>query len=301
MPKKSIIKGKGIYMSDYMVRATAADAMVRLFVCESKELVEKARQIHNTTPVVTAALGRLLTAGSMMGSMLKGEKDLLTIQIKSSGPIGGLTVTANPDGNVKGYPINANVDLPLKPNGKLDVGTAMGIGVMNVIKDLGLKEPYVGQTVLQTGEIGDDLTYYFATSEQIPSSVGVGVLIDKDYTVKQAGGFIVQLMPFATEDVISKLEENLGKITSVTALFEEGLTVEEIVARIFDGMNYEISETRDIAYECNCSKEKVTKAIISIGKKDIKEMIDDNKPIEVNCHFCNTNYVFSVDELKAML
>lgn len=301
MPKKSIIKGKGIYMSDYMVRATAADAMVRLFVCESKELVEKARQIHNTTPVVTAALGRLLTAGSMMGSMLKGEKDLLTIQIKSSGPIGGLTVTANPDGNVKGYPINANVDLPLKANGKLDVGNAMGIGVMNVIKDLGLKEPYVGQTVLQTGEIGDDLTYYFATSEQIPSSVGVGVLIDKDYTVKQAGGFIVQLMPFATEDVISKLEENLGKITSVTALFEEGLTVEEIVARIFDGMNYEISETRDIAYECNCSKEKVTKAIISIGKKDIKEMIDDNKPIEVNCHFCNTNYVFSVDELKAML
>lgn len=288
-------------MSDYMVRATAADAMVRLFVCSSKEIVEKARQIHNTTPVVTAALGRLLTAGSMMGTMLKGEKDLLTIQIKSSGPIGGLTVTGGPDGNVKGYPLHAQVDLPLKDNGKLDVGNAMGIGVMNVIKDMGLKEPYVGQTVLQTGEIGDDLTYYFATSEQIPSSVGVGVLIDKDYTVKQAGGFIVQLMPFATEEVISKLEENLKEINSVTALFEEGLRVEDIVAKIFNGMDYEITDTREIAYQCNCSKERVTKAIISIGKKEIQEMIDDNKPIEVNCHFCNTNYVFSVDELKEML
>ncbi len=288
-------------MSDYMVRATAANAMVRLFVCSSKELVEEARKIHNTTPVVTAALGRLLTAGAMMGSMLKGEKDLLTIQIKSSGPIGGLTVTATPEGMVKGYPIHADVDLPLKSNGKLDVGAGMGIGVMNVIKDLGLKEPYVGQTVLQTGEIGDDLTYYFATSEQVPSSVGVGVLIDRDYTVKQAGGFIVQLMPFATDDVIAKLEENLSTIHSVTAMFEEGLTVEEIVAKIFAGMEYQISDKTDIGYECNCSKEKVTKAIISIGKKDIKEMIDDNKPIEVNCHFCNTNYVFSVDELKAML
>ncbi len=288
-------------MSDYMVRATAAGAMVRLFACNSKELVEEARKIHNTTPVVTAALGRLLTAGAMMGSMLKSEKDLLTIQIKSSGPIGGLTVTATPEGMVKGYPIHADVDLPLKANGKLDVGTGMGIGVMNVIKDMGLKEPYVGQTVLQTGEIGDDLTYYFATSEQIPSSVGVGVLIDRDYTVKHAGGFIVQLMPFATEEVVSKLEENLGKITSVTAMFEEGLSVEEIVAKIFDGMDYEISDTINIGYQCNCSKEKVTKAIISIGRKDIKEMIDDNKPIEVNCHFCNTNYVFSVDELKAML
>ena len=288
-------------MSDYMVRATAADAMVRLFVCSSKELVEEARKIHNTSPVVTAALGRLLTAGAMMGSMLKGEKDLLTIQIKSSGPIGGLTVTATPDGQVKGYPICADVDLPLKANGKLDVGTAMGIGVMNVIKDMGLKEPYVGQTVLQTGEIGDDLTYYFATSEQTPSSVGVGVLVDRDYTVKQAGGFIVQLMPFATDEVISKLEKNLGTIHSVTSLFEEGLTVEEIVARIFDGMDYEILDNMDIGYHCNCSKEKVTKAIISIGKKDIKEMIDDNKPIEVNCHFCNTNYVFSIEELKEML
>lgn len=288
-------------MSDYMVRATAANAMVRLFVCSSKELVEEARKIHNTSPVVTAALGRLLTAGAMMGSMLKGEKDLLTIQIKSSGPIGGLTVTATPNGEVKGYPICADVDLPLKENGKLDVGTGMGIGVMNVIKDMGLKEPYVGQTVLQTGEIGDDLTYYFATSEQTPASVGVGVLVDRDYTVKQAGGFIVQLMPFATDEVIDTLEKNLNSIKSVTAMFEEGLTVEEIVAKIFSDMDYEVLDKMNIGYKCNCSKERVTKAIISIGKKDIKEMIDDNKPIEVNCHFCNTNYVFSTDELKQML
>ena len=191
--------------------------------------------------------------------------------------------------------------MPLKENGKLDVGAGMGLGVMNVIKDMGLKEPYVGQTVLQTGEIGDDLTYYFATSEQTPASVGVGVLVDRDYSVKQAGGFIVQLMPFATDEVIEALEKNLGSIKSVTSMFEEGLTVEEIVAKIFADMEYEILDKMDIGYQCNCSKEKVTKAIISIGKKEIQEMIDDNKPIEVNCHFCNTNYVFSVDELKQML
>ena len=288
-------------MSDYMVRATAANAMVRLFVCSSKDLVEEARNIHNTSPVVTAALGRLLTAGAMMGSMLKGEKDLLTIQIKSGGPIGGLTVTATPNGEVKGYPVCADVDIPLKANGKLDVGAGMGLGVMNVIKDMGLKEPYVGQTVLQTGEIGDDLTYYFATSEQTPASVGVGVLVDRDYSVKQAGGFIVQLMPFATDEVIEALEKNLSSIKSVTSMFEEGLTVEEIVAKIFADMEYEILDKMDIGYHCNCSKEKVTKAIISIGKEEIQEMIDDNKPIEVNCHFCNTNYVFSVEELKQML
>lgn len=288
-------------MSDYMIRATAANAMVRAFVCTSKELVETARQIHDTTPVVTAALGRLLTAGSMMGTMLKGEKDILTIQIQSSGQIGGLTVTADSQGKVKGYAVNPKADLPLKENGKLDVGNAMGIGVMNVIKDMGLKEPYVGQTVLQTGEIGDDLTYYFATSEQIPSSVGVGVLVDRDYSVKQAGGFIVQLMPFAEEEVIAKLEENLGKITSVSSMFEKGMTPEDVLAEIFAGMDYEISDTVHIGYGCNCSKDRVRKAIISIGKKDIQEMIDDNEPIEVKCHFCNTAYTFSVEELKEML
>lgn len=288
-------------MSDYIVKATAADNQIRAYAATTKDLVEHARQIHNTSPVATAALGRLLTAGSIMGSMQKGEKDLLTLQIQCSGPIKGLTVTADSKARVKGYVGNPAVMLPPNDKGKLDVGKALDLGVMSVIKDMGLKEPYVGQTVLQTGEIGDDLTYYFATSEQTPASVGVGVLVDRDYSVKQAGGFIVQLMPFATDDVIEALEKNLGSIKSVTSMFEEGLTVEEIVAKIFADMEYEILDKMDIGYHCNCSKEKVTKAIISIGKKEIQEMIDDNKPIEVNCHFCNTNYVFSVDELKQML
>ena len=288
-------------MSDYMVRATAADAMVRLFVCSSKDLVEKARQIHNTTPVVTAALGRLLTAGSMMGSMLKGERDLLTIQIKSGGPIGGLTVTATPDGKVKGYPVNADVDIPLKDNGKLDVGNAMGLGVMNVIKDMGLKEPYLGQTILVTSEIAEDLTYYFATSEQVPSSVGLGVLMEKDNTVKQAGGFIVQVMPFIEEEVLAKLEENIGKIESVTEMLDKGYTPEQILETVLDGMDVEYTDTLPANFHCNCSKERVEKALISIGRKDIKEMIDDGKPIEMHCHFCNTSYEFSVEELKDIL
>ena len=288
-------------MADYIVRATAKDAQIRAFACTTREIVENARKAHDTWPVATAALGRLLTAGTMMGSMLKGEKDILTIQINSSGPIKGMTVTADSKANVKGYVIEPKVDLPPNSQGKLDVGGAMGIGVMNVIKDLGLKEPYVGQTVLQTGEIGDDLTYYFATSEQVPSSVGVGVLMNKDNTVKQAGGFIIQLMPFASEEVIAQLEENLAKVKSVTSLLDEGKTPEQILEYILGDMDLEILDTIPTQFYCNCSKERVEKAIISIGKKDIQEMIDDDKDIEVNCHFCNTNYCYTVDELKTML
>ena len=288
-------------MSDYMVRATAANAMVRLFVCSSKELVEHARKIHNTTPVVTAALGRLLTAGAMMGSMLKGEKDLLTIQIHGSGPLKGMTVTADSKANVKGYVLEPKVDLPANSQHKLDVGGAVGIGVMSVIKDLGLKEPYVGQTVLQTGEIGDDLTYYFATSEQVPSSVGLGVLMNKDNTVKQAGGFIIQLMPFASEEVVSQLEENLSKVQSVTSLLDEGKTPEQILEILLGNLDLEILDKIPTQFYCNCSKERVEKAIISIGRKDIQEMIDEKKDIEVNCHFCNTHYCYTVDDLKKML
>ena len=288
-------------MSDYIVRATAKDAQIRAFACTTREIVETARKAHDTWPVATAALGRLLTAGTMMGSMLKGEKDILTIQINSSGPIKGMTVTADSKANVKGYVIEPKVDLPPNSQGKLDVGGAMGIGVMNVIKDLGLKEPYVGQTVLQTGEIGDDLTYYFATSEQVPSSVGLGVLMNKDNTVKQAGGFIIQLMPFASEDVITQLEENLAKVKSVTSLLDEGKTPEQILEFILGDMDLEILDTIPTQFYCNCSKERVEKAIISIGKKDIQEMIADDKDIEVNCHFCNTNYCYTVDDLKDMI
>ena len=287
-------------MKDYIVRATAANAQIRAFACTTKNLVETARCAHNTSPVVTAALGRLLTAGSMMGSMMKGEKDVLTLQIHGSGPVQGLTVTADSKGNVKGYANVPDAMMPPNAKGKLDVGGVIGIGFMNVIKDLGLKEPYVGQTVLQTGEIGDDLTYYFVTSEQVPSSVGLGVLMEKDNTVKQAGGFIIQLMPFAEEGVIAKLEENLTKVASVTSMLDAGNTPEQMLNIVLEGFDVEITDTMDTQFVCDCGKPKIEKALIAVGKKELKEMIDDDKEIEVNCHFCGKHYIFEVEELNAL-
>ena len=286
---------------DYIVRATAANRQIRAFAATTRDVVETARQRHNTSPVATAALGRLLTGGAMMGSMMKNDKDMLTIQIKCEGPIKGLTVTADMHGNVKGYVENPSVMLPPNSKGKLDVAGALDLGVLSVIKDMGLKEPYVGQTILQTSEIAEDLTYYFATSEQVPSSVGLGVLMEKDNTVKQAGGFIVQVMPFIEESVLAKLEENVQKITSVTAMLDKGYTPEQILEEVLDGLDVEVTDRIPTQFTCNCSKERVTKAIISIGKKDIQEMIDDGKEIEVNCHFCNTQYTFSVEELKEII
>nr|WP_294469012.1 Hsp33 family molecular chaperone HslO [uncultured Sellimonas sp.] len=287
-------------MKDYLVRATAAGSQIRAFAVTSTEMVETARQHHNTSPVATAALGRLLTAGAMMGSMMKNDTDILTIQIKCDGPIQGLTVTADSKADVKGYVENPDVMLPPK-NGKLDVGGALGLGILNVIKDMGLKEPYVGQTILQTGEIGDDLTYYFANSEQVPSSVGLGVLMEKDNTVKCAGGFIVQVMPFIEEKVLEQLEENISNIHSVTALLEQGHTPESLLEEVLKGMDIEITDTMPTRFYCDCSKAKIEKAILSIGEKEIREMIQDGKDIEVKCHFCNTAYTFSVDELSALL
>ena len=211
---------------DYIVRATAANASIRAFAITSRDLVETARTDHNTSPVMTAALGRLLSGGAMMGAMLKGDKDLLTLQIQCSGPAQGLTVTADSKGNVKGYAVNPVVNLPPNAQGKLDVGGALDLGILSVIKDMGLKEPYVGQCQLQTGEIAEDLTYYFATSEQIPSAVGLGVLMNKDNTVKQAGGFIIQLMPFTSDEIIEKLEKRISEIDSVTMMLERGLSPE---------------------------------------------------------------------------
>ena len=244
-------------MSDYIVRATAANAGIRAFAAVTKELVEQARCAHDTSPVATAALGRLMTGGVMMGAMLKGDKDLLTLQVSGDGPIKGMTVTADSKGNVKGYAINPQVMLPPSAAGKLDVGGAVGQGMLRIIKDMGLKEPYVGQTILQTGEIAEDLTYYFATSEQVPSGVGLGVLMEKNNTVKQAGGFIVQLMPFTEEAVIAKLEENLGKFTSVTAVLEEGNTPEEMLGMLLSGLDMEIVDTMPARFYCNCDKERV--------------------------------------------
>lgn len=288
-------------MTDYIVRATAADAQIRAFACTTRDVVETARVAHNTSPVVTAALGRLLSAGAMMGSMLKGDEDILTLQIKGDGPAGGLTVTADSKGNVKGYANVPDVILPANAIGKLDVAGALGNGILSVIKDMGLKEPYVGQTALQTGEIAEDLTYYFATSEQVPSCVGLGVLMEKDNTVKQAGGFIVQLMPFAEDAVIDQLEANLAKIKSVTSILDDGNTPEQMLEILLEGMNPEFTDTLPTSFSCNCDKKRVEKALISIGKAELQDMINDGKEIEVNCHFCNKNYTFSVEELKELL
>jgi molecular chaperone Hsp33 len=288
-------------MKDYIVRATAADNQIRAFAITSKNTVEEARRRHNTSPVATAALGRLMTAGAMMGAMMKGDQDILTLQIKCSGPIGGLTVTADAHANVKGYVDHPEVMLPPNAKGKLDVGGALDLGILNVIKDMGLKEPYVGQTELKTGEIADDLTYYFANSEQVPSSVGLGVLMEKDNTVKQAGGFIIQLMPFTDEAVIDRLEQKLAKVDSVTAYLDKGFTPEQLLEELLGEFGLEIMDQMDTRFYCNCSKDRVSKALASVGRKDLNEMIQDGKPVEVNCHFCNTTYTYSVEDLKEII
>ena len=288
-------------MSDYMVRATAADGAIRAFAVTSKELVEEAKNRHGTCPIMTAALGRLLSAGVMMGSMMKGEKDRLTLQIQGDGPGGGLTVTADASGHVKGYPHVAVIDLPVNDQGKLNVGGAMGNGTLRVIKDLGLKEPYIGQAALQTGEIAEDLTYYFAVSEQVPSSVGLGVLMNKDNTVRQAGGFIIQLMPFVEDEVIEKLEKNLKSLEPVTTMLDRGFTPERMLEEVLQGFEVTVNDTMPVSFYCNCSKERVTKALISIGADKMQEMIDDGEPVSINCHFCNTDYTFEIDELKEIV
>ena len=285
---------------DYIVRATAAGGQVRAFAATTRETVEYARKAHNTSPVATAALGRLLTGGLMMGVMMKGDNDILTLQIQGSGPINGITVTADSHGHVKGYVGNPEVLIHANDKGKLDVAGAIGPGFLNVIMDMGLKEPYNGQVMLQTSEIADDLTYYFATSQQVPSAVGLGVLMEHDNTVKQAGGFIVQLMPFAEEKTISQLEKNIAKVNSVTGLLEQGYTPETMLEYLLEDMDMTINDTIDASFYCNCSKERVSRALISVGKKELKSMINDEKPIELNCHFCNTNYTFSVEEIKEL-
>lgn len=288
-------------MNDYIIRASAAENQIRAFAATTRGLVEHARSIHNTSPVATAALGRLLTAGSMMGSMMKGEDDILTLQIKGSGPIGGITVTADSKGTVKGYAYQPEVIIPANELGKLDVGGAVGAGILSVIKDLGLKEPYTGQTHLVSGEIAEDIAYYYATSEQVPSVVALGVLMNKENTVRQAGGFIIQLMPFAEASVIDRLEQKVNEITSITKLLDQEMSPEMILEHILGDFGLEIMDKLPTSFECNCNKRRVEKAIISIGHKEINEMIEEDKPIEVNCHFCNTHYHFSVEELKDIL
>ena len=287
-------------MTDYIVRATAADGQIRAFAAYTKDVVEEARRRHNTSPTATVALGQLLTAGTMMGAMMKNDTDILTLQIRCDGPLGGLTVTADNQGNVKGYAVHPDVDVPVK-NGQINVADALDLGVLNVIKDMGLKEPYVGQTILETSEIAKDLTYYYMNSEQVPSSVGLGVLMNKDNTVKCAGGFIIQLMPFAEDATIDKLEENLKNVTSVTELLDHGCTPEGLLDALLGNLGIEVLDTLPTQFHCNCSKERVEKAVASVGREDLQAMIDDGEDIEVKCDFCNSTYKYTVDELTEIL
>ena len=285
-------------MEDYIVRATAAGETVRAFAIRSTNLTAEARELHHTFPVVTAALGRLLSAGAMMGSMMKGENDKLTIQVKGDGPIGQMTVTVDSHGNVKGFPADPSVDIPLKRAGKLDVGAAVGRGTLTVSMDLGLKEPYNGQVEIQTGEIGDDLAYYYTVSEQTPSAVGLGVMVDRDSSVKHAGGFIIQIMPDAAEETISALEAKIAEAGPVTEMMEEGMSPEDILAYYLGDLDLKITEKLPVRYYCGCSKEKVAGALATISTEDLEELINDGEEIEVKCYFCNSAYKFSTDELK---
>ena len=335
-------------MEDYLIRATAAGETVRAFAVRSTNIATKARELHHTYPVVTAALGRLLSAGVMMGSMMKGDKDKLTLQMTGDGPIGQMTVTADSRGNVKGFPEHADVDLPLKyvmnsdgskapePEasdagserndkkgaddcrkgdvsagddsgdavpvfGKLNVGAAVGKGILTVIMDLGLDEPYNGQVEIQTGEVGDDLAYYFAVSEQTPSVVGLGVMVGTDSEVRHSGGYIIQVMPNAAEETISAIETKVQSADSVTAMMEKGMTPEDILEYFLGDSDLKILEKKPVQFRCDCSRERIKGALATISKTDLESIINDGEEIEVKCHFCNSAYKFSVEEVRELL
>lgn len=284
-------------MSDYMIRGTAADDAVRAFACTTKDMVEQMREYHDTWPVVSAALGRLITAASMMGVMMKGDRDTLTVQIKSDGPVKGLIAVAKSNGDVKGMAFNNHVEETLKRPGKLDVGAAVGKGRLTVVKDLGLREPYVGTVSLVSGEIAEDITYYFAESEQVPSVVALGVLVDTDCSIKEAGGFMIQLMPGCPDEVITEIENRVKNIKSVTGMLEDGLTPEDMLESVLGSLDLHIMERYEPKYKCDCSREKMEKALLSLGLKDLQGLYDDNEPAEMCCEFCNKKYTFSHEEI----
>lgn len=286
---------------DYILRATAGNSSVRAFAAITTETVQKAFEIHKTSPVMTAALGRSLTGAAIMGSMLKSETDLLTITVRGDGPGQGLVVTSDCKARVKGYVFNPNVDIPLKPNKKLDVQGALGEGSLTVVKDLGLKEPYVGQIPLVSGEIAEDLTYYFAKSEQIPSAVALGVLIDKDCSVKQAGGFVIQMMPDADEEIADKIDNKLTELKPVTKMLDEGMSAEDILEEILGEFGVEVLDRIEVSYFCSCSRERVEKALLAVGKKELAKIIEEDKKANLHCHFCNKDYEFSEEELIKLL
>lgn len=289
-------------MKDYIVRAMTADGFVKAMAISSTHLVERARNIHKTTPTATAALGRVLTAASMMGNLQKVENGALSLQVKGNGPLGTILATSDAVGNVRGYVHNPSITLLEKYAGKLDVGAAVGTdGMLTVIRDLQMKEPYIGSVALVSGEIADDVTAYFAQSEQTPTACALGVLVDTDQSVKVAGGYLIQLLPGAPEEVISRLEQGIAKAGAVTPMLSDGLTPEDILRRVMADFELEFLETTEVCYKCYCSRERVASTLITVGKKDLQEMIDEGKPITIECQFCDTKYQFTPDELRELL
>jgi molecular chaperone Hsp33 len=289
-------------MKDYLIRGASEDGAVRFFACITTNLVEEARRIHDCYPVAAAALGRMLTVGSMMGSMLKSDKDILTLQINGKGPAGSVVTVADNSGNVRGYIHNPHIEVPLKLNGKLDVGTAVGYdGSLTVIKDLGLKDPYVGQIPIVSGEIGDDFTVYFANSEQTPSSVGLGVMVQPEGNISAAGGFIVQVMPEALDESIDALENNLTYMKPISEMVSSGMNAEGIMNEVLKGISFKVLEKKEIGYVCNCSRERIERALISLGEAELLDIIEQDEKAEISCHFCSNKYHFNKEELSTLL
>ena len=285
---------------DYMLRATAADGQILAFACISRDTVEEARKRHQCSPVVTAALGRTLTAAAMMGWQMKSETDQMTVRIEGNGPIGMINVDCNNHGEVWGYARNSQVDLPPKPNGKLDVSGAIGIGVLSIIQDLGMKEPYTGQTHLVSGEIAEDLAYYYTASEQLPSAVSLGVLVDTDYSVKMAGGFILHMMPGATDETAARLADKVMAFPPLTEYFQSGHTPEELLEALLGDMNPVFMDRHEVRFQCNCNREKVTRALLSIGEDDLNDLAEDGEDVELRCDCCNELYTFTSEEIKEL-
>lgn len=287
---------------DYMIRAIDKKKTFRLFMVDSTCTVETARQLHNTTPTASAALGRTLTAGLMMGYMMKNEEDRMTISINGGGPIGTILAVADNRGNIKGYVDNPNVNLPLKENGKLDVGKAVGTnGKVTVIRDIGMKEPYVGSTDIVTGEIGEDIAMYYYLSEQQNSVVALGVLVDRDYSIKSSGGFIIQTLPYISDEDVASLEAKLKTIKSVSDFFDNDKDVTEVAKKLFSEFELEITDKIPVRFNCDCSEERMEKALISIGKDELKEIIEEDEHAEIVCHFCNKKYQFDRKKLEVIL
>ena len=285
---------------DRRIRAIAADAAIQITVVQTTGMVERARNIHKTLPLATAALGRTLTITSIMGSQLKVDDGSVTVQVRGDGPLGTIVCVADSQGYARGYLQNPAVDLPLRPDGKLNVGAGVGRGQLVVVKDIGLKEPVSGMVGLVNGEIAEDVTRYFAESEQIPSACALGVLVDTDQSVKQAGGYLVQLMPGARDSDIDRLEQNIQKAGAMTAMLDRGMTLEQIAEAILDGFTVHFLDVAEIGYRCNCSQAKVTRALISLGEGELLQMADEGKPAEITCQFCDRVYTFTPESLRAL-